>query len=231
MRNEHKVFLGIGENDEAVYAEITFGRNEIVDGELVRQGYFAVSFTSALLEVTNDERDSELMSERVDEFDMWTVGDLLKRHSNLTYNDLADFILNHDGRQALYDVCNFLPQFTFEDGDEVFFNIVGGGQHDSRYEFIYDDPAVNEVHFRKHEQAMFAVPFEWFLKLHELWDEFHLKHYPGDDYSYNSMTAEEEERLNKFEAWTMKIIDLANSKMEDICKEFIEDHTQLAIKN
>jgi len=226
MRNEHKVFLGVDSNGEAVYAEVTFGRLETVDGEVVTKGYFAVSFSTARLEVYDDELLAQWMEDRLDGYDSDTLWKIAEQH-DLKPSEIAEFILRNDGREAVLEIDSFFPEFTLADGREAVFTFSAGGQHDTRNEFIYDDPNVNEVHFRYLDEARPAVPLEFYLKLHELWDKYHLARYPDDGEGLvmaDSAVAE----IEAFKKWMFDIMDSVHELMESDLRQFIEEQHGLA---
>lgn len=209
MRNEYTVFIGIDSNGEAVYGEVTFGRMERVENEFVKKGYFSVCFTSASMEVYNDDILEERLADKLDGYGDEIVGDILKRNPNITYNELPEFILRHDGREAVLDVDTFLPEFTLENGDDVAFTFSSVGQYDTRNEFLDESNNLKEG-------AQLLVPIEFYIKLNNLWDRYHLS-------EYENLSESQLAELKAFEEEFYKVADKANEEMEQFLKDYVNE--------
>jgi hypothetical protein len=223
MRNEYKVFIGVNKQGEAIYGEVHFGNSKIVDGKLEREGYFSVCFTTACMEVYNDELLSERMAERVEGWGYEEVGRVLSDNPDITYNELPDYVLRLDGREAVLDIDYFLPEFTLDNGDEVAFTFSGGGQHDTWNEFLDTHIDGENESWVWHEDCEPLMDMEFYIKLNDMWNSFHLK-------DYNKMTVDELAVLKAFENEFHDKVDQLNDQRESFLKQYVERQTEEVVQ-
>lgn len=226
MRNEYKVFLGVDKNGEAVYAEVTFGSTCLVESENafeadgkpvkfpVRMGHFSVCFTSCYMEVYNDELLSERMAEILEGAGNEYIGDLLVENPDVSFNELPNYILQHDGREAVLDIDHFFPEFTLDNGDEVAWTFSSAGQHDTRRDFLDELVDGENEWWVWHEDCEPVVDMELYMNLNELWDKYHLT-------MYTDMSAEDKVVLEEFEKEFHEKADEYNNRMEEFLKQYV----------
>ncbi len=154
----NKVFLGITKDNNIVLVDfgVHTGGFSINGG-----GTFSVSFDVVRPFEYDSAQALEIIKERVeDEYDDEMVGQLL-RENDIKYSELADFIFERDGIEAVYDTSLYSESFDIE-GKEIYFESVSCGQSDMREE-------MHRSVLSKDETA----------QLFEMWDLHHLKKEKG----------------------------------------------------
>lgn len=204
MRIESKVFIGFNKYGNAVYATIGFW-----ELGLEFKGYFSVCFTECGLEIIDDETMLERVTDMVEWLSDEEIGDLLRRHPNITYSELPQFLLDTDGESVVMEIDYQLPEFDLEDEKRAVFTFVGGGQMNTIGDLLTSDES---------DWAEGVKPFvslDFYKRLNELWRKYHLM-------DFSEMAEEERKEIKAFFEEVEGDLLLDTSEVREFIREHIE---------
>ena len=149
-----KVLLGLTDDNEVAFAEVNLSEGLDKKQNFSMSTYLVRPFRVDDIDLVNYTEDW------IDGMDDGYLYTLCKRF-DCKPSELAEYIANEEGIEGLMDLSIY-PDFIDIDGDDFAFESGTCGQHDSRGDML---EYVNEENYNK---------------LHEFWDEYHLKVIPKD---------------------------------------------------
>ena len=180
---ELQLLLGATTDGNLVFADISLNKA----GR--KPGLFTVSFDEVSPIAVSDEYLEERASNLLEELDGEYKWDLLEEYDCKPSELLGEFLhntLQSDGVEGLIDISLYPNDFRIVGvEDDIFFESMGCGQHDTRKELIPID-------------AEFS---EW---LHSLWDTYHLTCFTEEEVANVSKIINDyDTKVNEFE-WIEK---------------------------
>lgn len=149
----NNILLGTTKDNEIVFADV-----EIT----TRNGYkeFTASFSTVRPFCYNDIDLEEYVESILDEYDKSTLYDMCC-NNDCRPSELAEIIIE---QESIYDIMDLslYPELYIINDSEWYFESSSCGQHDTR------------------EEMEFYTNKEYYDKLHELWDKWHLEKITDD---------------------------------------------------
>lgn len=152
---EKKVLLGFSNNGEVVFANIKM------------KGYFSASFDSSYPQAITEDDIKESVESLIEGCGKDWAYDKLEYY-DCKPSELAEKLRRdtHDEIEEFFDISLYPESFQIEGvEDDIYFLSSSGGQHDTR-----------------EEGMKWYVDKEFYDYLHELWDNYHLKDLPEEEF-------------------------------------------------